>query len=96
MAIEIRIESTWDTDDGEGRLVEVSVAERRRPSEDPLESSRYFASGDLDALKRYVCELLDGKSSFFVGPRRRECTGCGRVLETEDATSRFVCRECGR
>jgi len=96
MAIEIRIESTWDTDDGEGRRVEVSVAERRTPSEDPLEGSRYFASGDVAALKRYLCELVDRKSSLFVGPHRRECASCGTVLETEDTDSRFVCRDCER
>jgi hypothetical protein len=96
MAIEIRIESTWDTDDGEGRLVEVSVAERERPSEDPLEASRYFASGDVEALKRYLSELLDRKSSLFVGPRRRECASCGKVVDTEDDDPRFLCAECKR
>jgi hypothetical protein len=96
MAIEIRIESAWDTDDGEGRRVEVSVAERERPSEDPLEGSRYFASGDVDALKRYLCDLIDRKASLFSGPRRRECGRCGKVVDTEDAGSRFVCGECGR
>jgi hypothetical protein len=96
MAIEIRIESTWDTDDGEGRRVEVSVAERERPSEDPLEGSRYFASGDVEALKRYLCELLDRKSSLFVGPRRRECASCGKVVDTEDDAPRFHCADCQR
>ena len=96
MAIEIRIESAWDTDDGEGRRVEVSVAERERPSEDPLEGSRYFASGDVDALKQYLCELVDRKSSLFVGPRRRECGGCGKVVDTEDDAIGFVCAECRR
>jgi hypothetical protein len=96
MAIEIRIESTWDIDDGEGRRVEVSVSERERPSEDPLEGSRYFASGDVEALKRYVCEILDRKSALFVGPRRRECASCGAVVETDDAGEKFVCVECGR
>jgi hypothetical protein len=95
MAIEIRIESAWDTDDGEGRRVEVSVAERERPSDDLLEGSRYFASGDVEALKRYVCQLLDRKSSQFVGPRRRECERCGRVVDTEEAGAEFACRECG-
>jgi ribosomal protein S27AE len=94
MAIEIRIESAWDTDDGEGRRVEVSVAERQLPSEDPLEGSRYFASGDVRALKQYLCDLLDRKSSLFVGPRRRECAGCGKVLETAEAEPRFVCGDC--
>ena len=96
MAIEIRIESAWDTDDGEGRRVEVSVAERERPSEDPLEGSRYFASGEVDALKRYLCELLDRKSSLFAGPRRRECGGCGNVVDSEDDAPGFVCAECRR
>jgi hypothetical protein len=96
MAIEIRIESTWDTDDGEGRRVEVSVAERQRPSEDPLEGSRYFASGDVEALKRYLCELVDRKSSLFVGPRRRECGSCGKVVDTKDDASPFLCGDCER
>jgi hypothetical protein len=94
MAIEIRIESAWDTDDGEGRRVEVSVAERERPSEDLLEGIRYFASGDVEALKRYLCELIDQKSSLFEGPRRRECAKCGRVVDTEDAGHQFACGEC--
>jgi ribosomal protein S27AE len=96
MAIEIRIESTWDTDDGEGRRVEVSVSERECPSEDLLEGSRYFASGDIEALKRYLCELLDRKSALFVGPRRRECERCGSVVETEHEGAGFVCGECER
>jgi hypothetical protein len=96
MAIEIRIESTWDTDDGEGRRVEVTVSERDRPSEDLLEDSRYFASGDVEALKQYVSELLDRKSALFMGPRRRECASCGRVFETGEAGARFVCDDCGR
>lgn len=96
MAIEIRVESTWDTDDGEGRLVEVSVAERRRPSEDPLEGSRYFASGDVASLKRYLSELIDRKRSLFMGPPRRECAACGKVADTEDDSPRFVCGECKR
>jgi hypothetical protein len=95
MAIEIRIESAWDTDDGEGRRVEVSVAERERPSEDVLEGSRYFASGDVDALKRYLCDLIDRKASLFAGPPRRECGKCGKVVDAEDAGPRFVCGECG-
>jgi hypothetical protein len=96
MAIEIRIESSWDTDDGEGRRIEVTVAERQRPSEDPLEGSRYFASGDVDALKRYLAEIIDRKSSSFMGPRRRECAACGKVADTEDTALRFVCRACKR
>jgi hypothetical protein len=95
MAIEIRIESAWDTDDGEGRRVEVSVAERERPSEDALEGSRWFASGDIEALKRYVCDLIDRKAPLFAGPRRRECGNCGKVVDTEEAGPRFVCAECG-
>ena len=94
MAIEIRIESAWDTDDGEGRRVEVSVAERESPSEDVLEGSRYFASGDVDALKRYLCDLIDRKTSLFAGPRRRECLRCGKVVDTEEAGPEFACREC--
>ncbi|HEY7816602.1 MAG TPA: hypothetical protein VIG29_00180 [Vicinamibacteria bacterium] len=96
MAIEIRIESTFDTDDGEGRRVEVSVSERERPSEDVLEGSRYFATGDLEALKRYLCDVLDRKSALFVGPRRRECARCGSVAATEDTASEFVCDGCRR
>lgn len=64
------------------------------PWEDPLEGSRYFASGDLDSLKQYICELVDRKSSLFVGPRRRECSRCGKVVETEDTAPRFVCGDC--
>jgi len=64
--VAIHIESGWDTDDGEGRTVEVTVVERRLPSDDPLESTRYFSADDVDALKRYVLRLIDEKSSLFV------------------------------
>jgi hypothetical protein len=96
MAIEIRVESTWDTDDGEGRRVEVSVQERERPSEDPLEASRYFASGDVEELKKYLSELVDRKCSLFAGPRRRECGRCGKVVDTDKSGSLFVCDPCRR
>jgi ribosomal protein S27AE len=94
MAIEIRIESTWDTDDGEGRRIEVTVAERGRPSDDPLEGTRYFASGDLEALKRFLAEIIDRKAARFMGPRRRECSRCGAVVDTGDHHSPFVCAAC--
>lgn len=64
--LQIRIESGWDTDDGEGRTVEVTVVERRLPSEDPLESTRYFAADDVESLKRYLSGLIDEKSHLFV------------------------------
>ena len=64
--VAIHIESGWDTDDGEGRTVEVTVVERRLPSDDPLESTRYFSADDVDALKRHVLRLIDEKSSLFV------------------------------
>jgi hypothetical protein len=94
MAIEIRIESTWDTDDGEGRRIEVTVAERERPSDDPLEGTHYFASGDLDALKHFLTEVIDRKAAFFAGPPRRECSRCRSVVDTGDRGSPFVCAEC--
>jgi hypothetical protein len=94
MAIEIRIESTWDTDDGEGRRIEVTVAERERPSDDPLEGARYFASGDLEALKRFLQEIIDRKAALFMGPPRRECSRCGKVIDTGDGRSPFVCAAC--
>ena len=74
----------------------MSFAERRTPSEDPLETSRSFASGDVEAIKEYLCDLLDRKASLFVGPRRRECAGCSTVLETDETEPRFVCGECKR
>lgn len=64
--IAIHIESGWDTGDGEGRTVEVTVVERRLPSEDPLESTRFFSPDDVEGLKRYVAELIDEKSALFV------------------------------
>jgi hypothetical protein len=94
MAIEIRIESTWDTDDGEGRRIEVTVAERERPSDDPLEGTRYFASGDLDALKQFLTEIIDRKAASFAGPRRRECSRCGSIVDTGEEGSPFVCAAC--
>lgn len=94
MAIEIRIESSWDTDDGEGRSIEVTVCERRHPAEDPVEDTRYFAGGDLEALKRYLTNLLDRKAGSFHERSRRECERCGLVLETGSLDSSFLCAEC--
>ncbi|HSF18883.1 MAG TPA: hypothetical protein VLK65_25385 [Vicinamibacteria bacterium] len=94
MAIEIRLESSWDTDDGEGRTVEVSVTARRHPSEDPAEDSRYFASGDVEAIKRHLCELVDRRHGDFAGERQRECARCGRVSPTEARGPEFVCPSC--
>jgi hypothetical protein len=94
MAIEIRIESTWDTDDGEGRRVEVTVSERRHPAEDPLEDTRYFASGDSERLKRYLSDLIDRKLSSFMGPSSRVCVSCARVVETSDPETGFLCPAC--
>jgi hypothetical protein len=95
MAIEIRVESNWDTDDGEGRRVEVTVLERKHPSEDPTEDTRYFASGDLEALKTYLSTLIDRKSDSFVEPDRRECIRCHRVVASTSRAPAFVCPECG-
>jgi hypothetical protein len=94
MAIEIRIESTWDTDDGEGRRVEVTVSERRHPADDPLEHSRYFASGDVSRLKDYLARLIDEKKDLFLDPRLRECVRCERVTATEERGAEFVCDRC--
>jgi hypothetical protein len=94
MAIEIRIESTWDTDDGDGRRIEVTVSERNHPSEDPLEDTRYFASGDFERLKRYLSDLFERKRSSFMDPARRECDRCGRVLASEDRAKQFTCPDC--
>ena len=94
MAIEIRIESTWDTDDGEGRRVEVTVSERSHPSEDVLEHSRFFASGDTEALKRYLGNVIDEKASFFIEPDSRECVSCGRVVSSPERREEVVCGRC--
>jgi protein-arginine kinase activator protein McsA len=94
MAIEIRIESSWDTDDGEGRTVEVTVCERAHPAEDPVEDTRYFAGGDREALKRYVFELVDAKWTSFHETRRRECAVCGNVFETSATEASVTCPDC--
>ena len=95
MAIEIRIESSWDTDDGEGRRVEITVLQRNHPSEDPIEDTRYFASGDVEAIKNYLATLIDRKSRAFVDPDSRECTHCHRiVVETQVRSPAFVCEDC--
>jgi hypothetical protein len=96
MAIEIRIESTWDTDDGEGRRVEVTVSERRHPADDPLEHSRYFASGDVEKLKAYLSELIERKKTLFLDPHLRECARCATVSSTEEPGVEFVCDRCRR
>jgi hypothetical protein len=94
MAIEIRIESSWDTDDGDGRRVEVTVSERRDPAEDPLEDTRYFATGDLERVKQYVSHLIDRKSASFMAPMCRECVRCGRVVATNERSPTFRCESC--
>lgn len=94
MAIEIRIESSWETDDGEGRTIEVATVERDRPGDDPIEDSRWFAGGDLEALKRYLADLVDRKADRFLGRDRWECPECSRVVTTS-ATSELVCPICG-
>lgn len=95
MAIEIRIESSWDTHDGEGRTIEVATLERDHSGEDPAEDSRWFAGGDLDALKRYLIELVDRKANRFLGRDGRECTGCSRVITTNSTAAEFRCPDCG-
>ena len=96
MAIEIRVESYWDTDDGEGRAIEVTVCERRHPTEDPIEDTQYFAGGDLEALKRHLASLIEGKSKSFHGRHLRECSRCGRVRPSEstEAKTSFLCSDC--
>ena len=94
MPIQIQIESSWDSDDGEGRTIEVTVSERTAPWEDPSEDSRWFAGGDLERLKSYLCRLVDRKAERFSGRDRRECRKCGRVVHTNDRTAEFHCRSC--
>jgi hypothetical protein len=94
MAIEIRIESSWETDDGEGRRIEVSTSERGHPGEDPSEDSQWFAGGDLAKLKRYLTDLVDRKAERFLGRDRRECTRCSRVVSTDSPKPRFLCEDC--
>lgn len=95
MAIEIRIESSWQTDDGEGRTIEVVTVSRDRPGEDPAEDSRWFAGGDLEALKRYLDELVDRQAGHFLGRESRECAVCGRVVTTDSTEPEFRCPDCG-
>jgi len=94
MAIEIRIESSWQTDDGEGRRIEVSTSEREHPGEDPSEDSRWFAGGDLEALKRHLIELVDRKADRFLGRESRECSRCSRVVPTDSNAAEFRCSDC--
>lgn len=94
MAIEIRIESSWQSDDGEGRSIEVSTSERSHPGEDPSEDSHWFAGGDLAELKRYLTELVDRKAEYFLGRDRRECDRCSRVIRTDSAAPGFLCGDC--
>ena len=94
MSVEIRLESSWDTDDGEGRRVEITVCEHRHPSEDPREDSRFFASGDLQKIKRHLCELVDRHAAYFPDPDRRDCDGCGRLSATPSREESYLCPEC--
>ena len=65
MAIEIRIESSWQTDDGEGHSIEVSTSERSHPGEDPSEDSRWFAGGDVGELKRHLNEWAEDRGLAY-------------------------------
>ncbi len=94
MPVEIRVECSWDTDDDEGRTVEVTTRVRHHPSEDPEEDTRHFAAGDLEQVKRYLCELVDRYRDAFVRPDRRECSQCGRVVATSSKKEPFTCEEC--
>lgn len=96
MAIEIRIESTWETDDGEGRTIEVVTRERAHPGQDPGEDSHWFAGGDLDALKRYLADLVDRKAGYFLGRENRECSRCSRIFATHSAAAELPCPDCER
>jgi hypothetical protein len=93
MAIRIDIESSWETDDGEGRRVEVSVAERSHPGEDPLEDSYWFAGGDLERLKHFIGDLIDEKAELFLGRELRECARCRRVFHWR-ADPELTCNDC--
>ena len=94
MAIEIRLESSWDTNDGEGRTIEVSVRWRSLPFEDPMEDSTWFAGGDLDRLKQHMGRLIDEKAESFAGRQARECTCCHRVVKTGSFSPGFLCEGC--
>jgi len=94
MSIEIHVESSWETDDGEGRKVEVLVSERRNPWDDPREDSRWFAGGDLASLKRYLCRLIDERAESFLGRESRECTHCRRLVPTDSREPEFYCAGC--
>jgi hypothetical protein len=94
MAIEIRVESSWETDDGEGRKVEVLVSERQNPWDDPREDSRWFAGGDLIPLKDYLSRVIDERAESFLGRDTRECLRCHRVFRTEIRDPDFFCRGC--
>lgn len=94
MAIEIRVESSWETDDGEGRKVEVLVSERNNPWDDPREDFRWFAGGDLERLKRYLCRLIDERAESFLGRDARECARCRRLVRTDSRAPDFCCTGC--
>jgi hypothetical protein len=94
LAIEIRVESSWETDDGEGRSVEVSVLERRNPWEDPEEDTTWFCGGDRQRLKEFLCRLIDERAERFHGGERRECRTCGRATRTDSVDRDFYCSDC--
>jgi hypothetical protein len=94
VAIEIRILSGWDSDDGAGRRIEVTVSERGEPWEDPSENSRWFAGGDLARLKEHLRQLIDEKAARFMGQGSRECLVCSEVVPTASLEASFICRPC--
>lgn len=92
--IEIRIESSWDTDDGEGRSIELRVTTRSTPHDDPTEDSRYFTANDLGAVKDYLAGLIDRHQDAFAGRERGECQGCHGVFIATELSPERLCRRC--
>jgi hypothetical protein len=72
----------------------VTVSERRHPAEDPLEHSRYFASGDVASLKEYLSRIIEEKKDLFLDRHLRECVRCETVTSTEERGGEFVCDRC--
>lgn len=97
MALEILIVA--DPEEAEDGEVEVRLIARRRPEDDPLEDSRFFAAGDREEIASLVAEWLDRRRDALGDSARSTCRRCSRIRSTRDeadARRPFVCGDCRR
>ncbi len=95
MSLEVSILAHPDSDDGDGRVVEVRSLAQRFGDEDPIEDSRQFAAGEPDAILAFVAQLLERRKDALPLASHRECRRCGAARDAAgDGRSPFVCVDC--